>query len=60
MIYQMTKLQQLHELTGLEYRLLQFFREIRDLTEYDNNNHPDIIWGDIKNKVQELEKEMRG
>lgn len=57
---QMTKLQQLHELTGLEYRLLKFVRDIRDLTEYDNNDHPDIIWHDIKNKVDELVKELRG
>jgi len=57
---QMTKLQQLRQVNGLEYRLLKFFQDIKDLTEYDNNNHPDIIWNDIKNKVDELEKEFRG
>lgn len=57
---QMTKMQQLHELTGLEFILLKFFKDIRDLTAYDNNNHPDIIWTDIKKKVDELEKELRG
>lgn len=57
---QKTKLQQLRQVNGLEYRLLKFFQDIKNLTEYDNNNHPDIIWNDIKNKVDELEKELMG
>lgn len=57
---QMTKLQQFHELTGLELRFLQFFKKIRNLVEYDNNDHPDIIWGDIKKLVDELSDELRG
>ena len=57
---QLTNLQQLHELTGLEYIHLQFFFDIKDLTEYDNNDHPDIIWNKIKTKVDELENELKG
>lgn len=54
------KLQLLRQVNGLEFILLKFFKDLRDLTAYDNNNHPDIIWNDIKNKVDELEKELWG
>lgn len=50
----------IHNLTGLEYRLLKFFERIKYLTQYDNNDHPDVIWGDIKNEVDELDEELEG
>lgn len=46
-------------LTSLEYVLLKFFEKINNLTQYDNNNHPDIIWGDIRKECNELAKELK-
>jgi hypothetical protein len=56
----MPTIQKYHELTGLELRFIQFFTKIRYLVKYDNNNHPDIIWGDIKKLVDELSDELKG
>lgn len=47
-------------MTALEYRLYKFYERIKELTEYDNNDHYDVIWNDIKNEVDELEKELEG
>lgn len=47
-------------MTALEYRLYKFYERIKDLTQYDNNDHPDVIWGDIKNEVEKLDKELEG
>lgn len=30
------------------------------LTEFDNNDAPDIIWGDLHNEVEYLETELKG
>lgn len=46
-------------LTGLEYTLLKFFKRINDLTQYDNNDHPDIIWGQIRTELNNLAKELK-
>lgn len=46
-------------LTGLEYLLLKFFQKINDLTKYDNNDHPDIIWGQIRTECEKLAKELK-
>ncbi|MBO6085693.1 MAG: hypothetical protein J6V90_07000 [Treponema sp.] len=46
-------------LTGLEYTLLKFFEKINDLTQYDNNDHPDIIWGQIRTECNNLAKELK-
>ena len=46
-------------LTGLEYTLLKFFKIINDLTQYDNNDHPDIIWGQIRTECNNLAKELK-
>lgn len=50
--------EQMFAMTALEYRLYKFYERIKDLTEYDNNDHYDVIWNDIKNEVDELEKEL--
>lgn len=47
-------------MTALEYRLYKFYERIIELTEYDNNDYYDVIWHDIKNEVDELEKELEG
>ena len=47
-------------MTALEYRLYKFFERIKYLTQYDNNDHPDIIWGDIKKEVEKLDEELEG
>lgn len=52
--------EQMIAMTALEYRLYKFYERIKDLTEYDNNDHYEIIWNDIKNEVDELEKELEG
>ena len=46
-------------LTGLEYTLLKFFKRINDLTQYDNNDHPDVIWGQIRTECNNLAKELK-
>lgn len=52
--------EQMIAMTALEYRLYKFYERIKELTEYDNNDHYDVIWNDIKNEVDELEKELEG
>ena len=52
--------EQMIKMTALEYRLYKFYERIKALTEYDNNDHPDIIWGDIKREVDELDEELEG
>lgn len=52
--------EQMIAMTALEYRLYKFYERIKDLTEYDNNDHYEVIWNDIKNEVDELEKELEG
>lgn len=47
-------------MTALEYRLYKFYERIKQLTEYDNNDHYDVIWGDIKNEVDKLNEELEG
>lgn len=54
------KLNELHQMTALEYRLLKFFEDVGSLVEYDNNDHPDVIWNQIKRKVDELSDELKG
>lgn len=46
-------------LTALEYSLLKFFDRINNLTQYDNNDHPDVIWGDIRAECNKLAKELK-
>lgn len=46
-------------LTSLEFVLIKFFERINDLTQYDNNNHPDIIWGQIRTECNNLAKELK-
>lgn len=46
-------------LTGLEYLLLKFFQKINDLTQYDNNDHPDIIWCQIRKECVKTYEELK-
>lgn len=46
-------------LTSLEFVLIKFFERINDLTQYDNNDHPDIIWGQIRTECNNLAKELK-
>lgn len=46
-------------LTGLEYVLIKFFERINDLTKYDNNDHPDIIWGQIRKECVKTYEELK-
>lgn len=46
-------------LTGLEYLLLNFFSKINNLTQYDNNDHPDIIWGQIRKECVKTYEELK-
>lgn len=52
--------EQMIVMTALEYRLYKFFERIKDLTEYDNNDHYDVIWNQIKTEVDKLDKELEG
>ena len=52
--------EQMIKMTALEYRLYKFYERIKELTQYDNNDHPDIIWGDIKREVDGLDEELEG
>lgn len=53
------KFDNLITLTALEYLLLKFFYRINNLTQYDNNDHPDIIFGDIRAECNKLAKELK-
>lgn len=50
----------MHTLTALEYRLLKFYFKVFNLVKYDNNDHYDIIWGDIHNEVDKVKEEIDG
>lgn len=51
---------QFKSFTALEYRFYKFFERVKNLTEFDNNDYPSIIWGEIKTEVDNLESELKG
>lgn len=46
-------------LSSLEYVLLKFFERVDNLTQYDNNDHPDVIWGQIRTDCEKLKNELK-
>lgn len=45
-------------MTALEFTLLKFFLDIEHLTRLDNNDVPEIIWGDIRKKVKKFKDDF--
>lgn len=50
---------QFKSFTALEYRFYKFFKRVKNLTEFDNNDYPSIILGQIKTEVDNLESELK-
>ena len=45
-------------MTALEFALLKFFLDIEHLTRLDNNDVPEIIWGDIRKKIEKFKDDF--
>lgn len=45
-------------MTALEFALLKFFLDIEHLTRLDNNDVPEIIYGDIRKKIEKFKDDF--
>lgn len=54
-----TDLENFRNFTALEYRLYKFYERVKYLTRFDNNDAPNVIWGDLHDEVDGLETELK-